>query len=465
MFYKIRQQYRMRGWEKMAWVLVRRPENSYKTLTAEEFQVLVLCDGRTKLSGACMTDEMQQILKELIEEGIVELCEKEDPLAEEQYYRYYDNRFVRSAFWSITGRCNCRCRHCFMDAPEGRLGELSHEQAVNLIEQMEECGILRVDITGGEPFVRKDFWELIDCIQEHGMAVRDVYTNGRLLTGSVLDEFEKRNLKPEFSISFDGTGWHDWMRGVRGAEEAALEALRLCQRRGFPTNIEMCVHKGNQDTLRETIKLLSDIGVRAVKVIKVAHTDAWKLNNEGNEMDSREYLEAMLRYIPQFFEDKMPVEVMLSNVIVLHKGAKEYEIPSVKHDGTERCLDRLLCGAARYDCYITPEGRLLPCMPMTACREQELFPLIQEVGLKRGLSDSFYMDFVDSRIRDLLNVNVKCNACEHKYQCGGGCRANALAQSGSLMGCDKEQCFFWEEGYEERIRKISDKAIERYCSV
>ena len=68
-------------------------------------------------------------------------------------------------------------------------------------------------------------------------------------------------------------------------------------------------------------------------------------------------------------------------------------------------------------------------MPMTVCQEQEFFPLVQDIGLKKGLSDSFYMNIVDSRIKDLLAVNTKCADCAHKYQCGGGCRASALAES------------------------------------
>ncbi|WP_251208938.1 radical SAM/SPASM domain-containing protein [Acetatifactor aquisgranensis] len=398
------------------------------------------------------------------EEGIIEPCGHGISLEDDQNYRYYDNRFVQSVFWSITGRCNYRCRHCYMDAPEGALGELSHEQAIAFIDEMAECGVLCVDITGGEPFVRKDFWLLVDRIQSHKMTVRQIYTNGWLLNDSILDEFEKRNLKPEISISFDGVGWHDWMRGVKGAEEAALRALKLCKRRGFPMNVELCVHKGNQETLRETMRILSDIGVPALKVANVSPTDLWSCNSEGNDLDTRAYTEAMIRYIPHFFEDGMPMDVMLTGVVSLHKGSKNYEVIPVRLSGTEECLNRLLCGAVRYACYITPEGRLLPCMPMTACEEQAEFPLIQDIGLKKGLGNSFYMNIVDSRVKDLLAKNTKCAACEFKYRCGGGCRAFALAQTGDLMGCDGNQCLLWKEGYTERIRETADTAIARYCT-
>ena len=464
MYYRLKSQYVLRGWSKAAWTLVKRPENKIRHLNQEEFQALLLCDGLTDSDSEYISCKMKQRLERYQEEGIVESCLYKKELEMDQHYRYYDNRFVRSVFWSVTGRCNYRCRHCYMDAPEGRMGELSHEQAMDLIDQMAECGVMSVDITGGEPLIREDFWSLIDQIQYRNMTIGQVYTNGRLLTDSVLDKFERRNLKPEFSISFDGVGWHDWMRGVQGAEKAALRALELCERRGFPTSVELCVHKGSLSALPDTVELLAGMGVSRLRIGTIAETDLWKKNSQGNTMSFRAYIEEMIRYIPRFFRAEMPMDIILAGVIRLHKKSKAFSVIPMRYYGTSECENRLLCKAARYACYITPEGRLLPCMPMTALKEQELFPLIQDIGLKKGLSDSFYMKIVDNRVGDLLKVNQKCAECEHKYHCGGGCRASALEQTGDLMGSVEEQCILWKEGYVERIQKAAETAIMEYCA-
>lgn len=296
------------------------------------------------------------------------------------------------------------------------------------------------------------------------MTIGQVYTNGWLLTDAVFDEFQKRNLRPEISISFDGIGWHDWMRGIRGAEEATLRALRLCKKYDFPMNVEMCVHKGNQETVRDTVKLLSSIGVPMVKISNVAQTSLWERNGEGNTLDIHAYIEAMIHYIPYFFKDGMPMDIMLSGVVFLRKQPKNYKILAIRYSGTEDSLNCHLCGVTRYTCYIAPDGRLLPCMPMTACSDQTLFPRVQDISLKEGLRDSFYMDIVDSRVKDLLAVNEKCAACEYKYQCGGGCRATALKETGNLMGADNVQCVLLCEGYIDRIREVTEAAIAKYCT-
>lgn len=463
MFYRLKKEYVLRGWEGLAWVLVKQPENQIERLSQEVFQTLLLCDGETELPGGLLDDAMEKALKEYMGKGVVEPCEEFRPLEQEQYYKYYHNRYVNCIFWSITGRCNYRCRHCYMDAPCSAMGELSTRQCLNFIDQMAECGVLRVDLTGGEPFVRKDFWQLVDYILSHHIVIGIVYTNGWLVNDKLLDEFEKRGCKPEFSISFDGVGWHDWMRGIPGAEQAALRALKLLYDRGFVTDVEMCIHKGNIDSIPQTIMALKAVGCEDVKLSNVAETDLWKSNNESLGFSNKEYIQAVIPYIAWYYKEGRPIKKFtLSNVAVLYQNA-DYHIVAAPYDGTEKCLNCYMCGAARMSCYITPEGRLLPCMPMIASPQQEKFPLVQDIGLKQGLSDSYYMQFVNGRIRDLLAENAECNACQYRYKCGGGCRATALLDGNrQLMGCDRTMCLLWKDGYVDRIRQVADEAVAKY---
>lgn len=462
MFYRLNGGYALRGWEKMNCTLTSVNEGMPLPLSPEQFRVLLLCDGRTELDPGVLSESERKTLDFFLERKAVSASETPDPIDPWQEYRAYPNRYVVSAFWSVTGRCNYRCRHCYMDAPEAALGELSHEEAMDVIEQMAQCGVMRVDLTGGEPFVRPDFWELVDAMLARGMKLGQIYTNGWLVDEALLAKFEERNVRPEFSISFDGVGWHDWMRGVKGAEEAALRALRLCVERGFPTDVEMCLHKGNVHTLRETVKVLSGIGVPRMKACTVSDTPLWRKNCEGNQYSHREYCEDMLAYIPHFYEDGCPMSVHLGGIIQLYKGSGEFRVDAERFSGTEDCGSCHLCGSVRWHVYITPDGRLLPCMPMTACKEQELFPKLSEVGMQKGLSDGFFMKFADSRIADLMKANEKCRDCEYVLKCGGGCRAMALQDTGDLMGVDENQCVTWREGYVDRIRQAAEDAIRRF---
>ena len=462
MFYRLGSLYVLRGWSKMSRALVKRPGNQVWPLTQEEFQALVLCDGETEIVDEKFDSTIIHIIKNYVENKVVEICQYPCPIDSDQAYWYFDNRFVQRVIWSITGKCNFSCRHCYMDAPEGVLGELSTKEALNLIDQMAECGVMRIDITGGEPLIRHDFWQLIDRILFYKIDIGKIYTNGWFINENVLDQFESRGIKPHISVSFDGIGWHDWMRGIKGAEEKTLNALKLCKKRGFNTSVEMCAHKGNVDSLPETVQVLNEVGVDILKLANVTKTELWRCHSEGNVLSIQEYTDAMNRYIPKYYEAGCPIgTLILSGVIALYRD-KPYEIIMNRYDGTEKCLDSHLCGMARWACYITPEGRLLPCLPMTSSSEQRRFPKIQEIGLKQGLNDSFYMRFIDGRVRDLLKINAECAACVYRYKCGGGCRANALLDGNhDLMGCDRMMCMLWKSGYEETILQTAECAIKK----
>ena len=309
--------------------------------------------------------------------------------------------------------------------------------------------------------------QLVDRILSHHMVINQLYTNGWLLDESVLDAFESRGIKPEFIISYDGTGgWHDWMRGRPGAEEAALRAMGLCVRRRFPVSASMCIHRGNLSALPQTVKALQAVGVEDLGVANVDQTDLWRAHSEGNAMTWLEYIDAVIPCIDWYYKAGRPIQRLeLGGVAVLQQDGPAR--PSFRcYDGTQSCEGCYLCQPTRWSTYITPEGRLLPCMPMTASPEQGRFPKVQDIGLQKGLSDSYYMQFVNSRVKDLLAVNQECAACEHRYKCGGGCRASALCgPDHSLLGCDRHMCTFWKNGCEDRIMEALRRADETYGNV
>ena len=178
MFYRLKHGYVLRGWKGLAWTVVKQPENRVWQLSQESFQVALLCDGETDLSEIAENPTVREILARYESEGLVEPCTEAHPLESSQYYQYFDNRHIRSVIFFFFFKCNYRCRHCYMDAPDALFGELSTEQALDFIDQMAACGILRVDPTGGEPFLRKDFWLLVDRILSHKMVIGTIYTNG-----------------------------------------------------------------------------------------------------------------------------------------------------------------------------------------------------------------------------------------------------------------------------------------------
>lgn len=457
MYYRMHPAAALRGWKNAACMLVKRPENQVRPLTGTQFSVLMLCDGATPLKRELLNAEENSALQQFVDCGLVSVSAEPLPLEEDQRFCFYENRFIQQIMWSVTGACNYRCRHCFVDGPGYRDHGLAAQEALAVIDQMAACGVMQVELTGGEPLVRPDWWQLVDRLCEHHIYISQIYTNGALVNDAFFAEMEKRHLSPVLTFSFDGVnGWHDWMRGLQGAEETTLRAMEAAVKHGFTVYAGMCLHRGNEKELPETVKKLAAMGVAGLNVSGVTMSPLWQQHQEGCAMSEKEYLQACMDYFPRYFEDGAPMTVILNGAAILQKENARAMFDHCAGSGKRYYL----CGEARFAPYLSAEGVLLPCMPMGMCREKDVFPSVREKGLAACLNDSFFLDYTSRCTEDLFAANAVCGSCPSRGNCGGGCRANALQESHDLMGCDPYQCLIWKEGYGERLKEAMEQAIQ-----
>ncbi len=462
MFYIIKEKFLLRGWEKLPYAIVDRHTKQTRFIRKDEFDLLNLCDGTVDLSLPLIPLKMREMIPLLEKNGIIESCAEGTSLKPEQKYRLYPSRYIRTAHWSITGRCNYRCKHCYMSAPDAKLGELSHDEVMSIIDQFEQCGIMNVSLTGGEPLVRKDFLEIVDALLQRDIRITTIYSNGRLVTDHLLDELEKRGIHPEFNMSYDGVGHHDWLRGIPGAEQEVKEAFLRCKDRGFPTGAEMCLHQNNKHTLRESINLLASWGCRHMKTNPVSNVGAWKEGGYGEAISMKELYQLYLDYIPQYFADGMPLSIQLGGFFIGKSGSSEHSGVAYKKN-CQNPDTMCICGHARQVMYISPEGRTLPCMALAGMDIQNEFPLIGELGLQKCLTDSRYLKLIDTRAREYFDHNPDCLSCEYAMECVGGCRASALEGTpDDILGPDMAACELFRGGWMPKIEAAAEAGRQVY---
>ena len=454
MFYKLLERYVLRGWEQLPYAVQDTQTGSTNFLDQTTFQAVSFCNGMMDVDSPLLLPIHKEIIGKLKDIGAIKQCSFGDKLQEEQKYRMIPCRFIKRAHWSITGKCNLRCRHCYMSAPQAKYGELSHEQCLNIVQQLSDAGIAQVSLTGGEPLVRSDFLEIVDALLERRIFISQIYTNGVLVNEKLLSELIKRGIKPEFSLSFDGVGCHDWLRGVDGAERDAIDAIKLLRSKGFDVSIETSLHKDNLPTLEATFHRLAELGVQRWKTSPTTDSGNWQNENGKFNINVQELYEAYLDFIPKYRAAGAPLSLMLGGFFMCDKGSENYLIPCKKYDGSEKMLRQTLCRSARTTMYIAADGKLLPCIPLTGLPIQETMPIVTEIPLRQALSDSSYLKLIDTRLCDLLSVNEMCNVCEHKLYCGGGCRAGALVSNGEYLACDDYTCFFFKNNFEEKIKAL-----------
>ena len=384
MYYRLKDEYILRGWDKLPYAIVDTRTGGAVFITPKQMQALELCDGEIDVSDIFIPESLKEIIAEAEQKGSVEQCEKGNGLKDFQKYKRYSNRYIRSAHWSITGKCNYKCRHCYMSAPNVNAYEAPHEDIMKIIDMLAECGVMSVSLTGGEALFRKDFFEIGDALIDKGIKITSTYSNGALLTEKVLKEIEKRKIRPSFNISFDGVdGWHDWLRGVEGAQKLTDRAFALCRDMGFSVNVSMSIHQGNKDSLRATINHLASLGVKAIKTGYVAELGEWKTHSDNNNSFSlKEIFQAYLDYLPYYYgEDGMPIDIFFTSFFRANKNEPDkYEIIGYKDEYNPQ--KNLLCPLSRSSANISPEGRVLMCGMMYGMEIEKLFPAMPETHFR-----------------------------------------------------------------------------------
>lgn len=455
-YVRLHPRFRLRGWLGMPYALVDSVTATARPISKGLFGTLQLCNGRFRASDVVFLGPRKEQLKQLENAGVLTFCDEPTELEPQLEYRYYPNHYMRQVQWSLTGKCNYRCRHCYMSAPHAVLPQPTTEECLRVVDQMVACGIQVVTLTGGEPLIRGDFLQVVDHLLAGGIQIATIMTNGSLVTEDLLQCLEQRGARCGFDISFDGAGeWHEWLRGVSGAGEAAINAFRLCREHGFPTGAQIALHKGNARVLRKTMVLLGELGVGAVKV--------GAIEDEGEACNMREWLlsydelfDLYCEYLPQFLEDGAPVRrIGLGGVFEVENG-----IPRLARGHVNKgddCARMPACATVRSTMYLGPDGFILPCIPIS-CDEAALtrLPNVRTTTLADALTDSSYLDLINSTFGDVLAHDPACETCAYRGRCLGGCRAKGVDNNGNpdFLGHDPEACRFFLGGYYDRAREL-----------
>src|SRR5512133_851652 len=165
-------------------------------------------------------------------------------------------------FWNLTNRCNLSCSHCYINAHPGarRDDELSTAEMKAVIDDLAAMGTPLILLSGGEPLVREDFWEIAGYIQEKGMKSA-LSTNGTLIDPAVALRLKKTGVE-YVGVSLDGAtpATHDRFRNRAGSFEESVRALRACRGIGLPCGVRITVTKDNFRELGPLIDLAVEVG-------------------------------------------------------------------------------------------------------------------------------------------------------------------------------------------------------------
>ncbi len=334
---------------------------------------------------------------------------------------------LRLLAWETTRRCNLACLHCRAAAGAGPYpDELTTAEGKKLLDDLASLGQIVVILTGGEPLLREDIFDLAAYGTGRGhrmvMAV-----NGTLVTPAVAARLKDVGIQ-RVSISIDGAtaASHDLLRAVDGAYEGALAGIAACKEAGLPFQINTTVTRANRGELPAIHELAINLGAAAHHVFVLVPTGRGEEIPE--ELVSPEEYEETLRWLldrqraGQLFIKPTcaPQYYRLWRQDAAVRGEK---ITAATH-GMEAMTKGCLGGQGF--AFVSYKGEVQPCGYLELVAGN-----IRETPFPEIWADSELF----RQLRRVDDYRGKCHVCQYRQVCGG-CRARAYALTGDALGED-----------------------------
>ncbi len=331
---------------------------------------------------------------------------------------------LRLVAWEITRKCNLNCAHCRAGSERGPYpGEFDTAKCFEILEQISRVGKPIVILTGGEPLLREDVFDLAERGTQLGLRMV-MATNGTLLTPSLVENMMRSGIK-RVSVSIDGADarQHDHLRKVPGAFDGAMEGIRLLREAGLEFQINTTITRHNVAQIKDILELAIRLGAVAHHIFLLVPTGRAK-EMINQEIEAQEY-EKLLHWFNEK-RDKVPLQLKATCAPhyyrILRQKAKKNGKP-VRFDthGLDAVTRGCLGGISF--CFISYNGIVQPCGYLELNSGDLANSSFQKVWQGSHIFD---------QLRDFSSYKGKCGKCQYIKFCGG-CRARAFEGSGDFL--------------------------------
>lgn len=446
LYAKLKDNWMLRGWSDYPYALVNWVTGELKELTALGFYNASFCNGQADFHSIAFLPQHRAVLEQFFKEGLAEPCPHGELLQPYQRYRTASNPLIRSIQWSITGYCNLQCRHCYMKAPEGYYGELPFETMTAIIDQLKEANIFSIALTGGEPFIRKEFLTIMELLTESYIGIHQIYTNATLITETHLQMIRRLGLSPAFIVSFDGCGTHDRMRGLPGCENRVVDTIKMLRAYHFKVSVTTVIDRDGIASLDATYNLMKNLDVSGWRIGTAADLGNWR--GSSTALSLEEMVIPLAKLYQRWVNDGKPFYIKLAGFF---SGSKN----SAHETDFQYTPENFDCDACREKPSLQPDGTLVACPLYVDTVLYPQMPNIVKETLSSAWTNSFLREFTEQRKTVRLKDNPECISCPLFKKCGMGCRASAVSKTGNPRAKDPVACMLWKDGYLDRFHQLT----------
>jgi radical SAM protein with 4Fe4S-binding SPASM domain len=313
--------------------------------------------------------------------------------------------------WNVTRKCNMKCSHCYINADtKESITELTTEESKNLIDQICEVSKPLLVLSGGEPLLRPDIYELVRYGASKGLKM-GLGSNGSLIDTDAAKKLKEAGIET-VSISLDShiPEQHDKFRGIQGSWEKAVNAIKVLRKNGVLVQVNTTVTQQNYSQIDEIMSLVEKLGVENFHLFFLVPTGR---GVKIADISSTKYEEMIRKTFAKIAQHKLNVRPSCAPQFM--RIAKEMGLN----------MSRWIrgCIAGLYYCRIYPNGEITPC---------PYLPIKLGNIRQKTFKEIWFNSEMLKTMRNLNALKGKCGVCEYRSLCGG-CRARAYGLSSDFI--------------------------------
>lgn len=407
----------------------------------EEKQGAMLFDNQTGKSIVLSEEQYQDILRGNRNEFEYLFDQSGNPLFK-VFHPVMDRTALPSdclsapskVYFEITRRCNLKCVYCYNNSRSDFRVELDKERIFQVIDRLYESGTFEVRLTGGEPTLHPDFFEILDYLKKKDFFV-SLGSNG-VWSEELIQKISKTDIRI-IIVSLDGPeAYHDQMRGKGTFAKVTNTIKKLHSLSNAAIKINTVLCRENKDFLPEIVKLADELGVKGVNFAPVRCSGrAVNETGFGTPLTRQD----MYDTVKQITELRKHCKVMIQTYYDL----LEEEKPAEKFPSS--LLNQKSCAAGIEVAAVNPFGEVYGCVVSPANGEEDTEDkrLFTAGSLAEYEFSQLWLDSSKWKVyRDLkYNKSKKCLACRfYTKKCFGNCIVDSYAQSGRA-DADSPLCF------------------------
>ncbi len=363
--------------------------------------------------------------------------------------------------WNITNRCNLLCDHCYM-AADGhvRPNELTDEETIALVNQMGERKLPALFLSGGEPMIRNNFWEILELARSYGIRVT-VSTNCTKMDREAAKRLKANGIDWIATSLYGPDEFHDAMVRVPGTRQKVVEAIKILREEGVGVAIKTAISKDTWPYVYDLIQEARDLDCGLIYFCDLITSG----RSEGED-DGRISPEQWRELADYIIDDLIAGQESGVKSLEWDIGAMPSFIPYVAEKLIERGIDvsngleRLkivsACPVGKGHMNINSEGGIMPCQ----FAQDWTIGTVRDMTLQDAVAELYQLDIQDAE------GMCAPEACEYSRICRG-CRAKAWQRTGDAMEEDVT-CLLHAEtdrsALVERIAEAPDFARSAPCA-